>query len=261
MVLPGPSRPLLKRSWMAGQGTCYTNHITFKMAAYGWGSTRTPTPSSGRVTFKIHVTRRGRGRLSTPVIHGVRRPHAGCCGHSHADPSHIFVKGVTTHMGRGSVPSVIIIPLRWAGGHDQFGVAVAPVTWWVAHATTSGRGMTQPNSPPIEPTVIRGGQGGVPRERRGRGVREHACSTCGYTRNRSGNLTESAGSIRGWPLPRNLWKPSFGGACRRGSGRTGVSPWVHTSRVWHLSTSEIGKWAIVTLIMHDIVMQYRYFMI
>ena len=68
--IPWPSWPLMW-SRMAGQGTCYTFHITVTVVMtppYGRGPTWATTAFDGRVPLKIDITRWGRGRLSSSVL-------------------------------------------------------------------------------------------------------------------------------------------------------------------------------------------------
>ena len=181
---------------MAGQGTCYTFHITVtvvKAPPYRRGPTRATTAFDGRVTLEIDISRRGRRRLGPSVLDGVSPdPHTcltadrrhgshgtnGSLGHSTVGSlsPHVFIIWIPTELtpwnrAAGRVPTMqrgtphpapsVIIPLRvGAGGvKHNFSITISTV---VTHTTTSSGGMeVLPPLTVIEAPVIGGVVGGM----------------------------------------------------------------------------------------------------
>ena len=212
-------------SRIAGQGTCYTFHITVTVVVhppYRRSPSGSPTPFDGRVPLKVDISRRGWGRLCSPVFHGVGGgssvfhgigssgifvvgvvPHFGCTPYS-CHPA-----GTTAHGGVTGGAAVILTP-RGTGGHHHFCITVAPV---VAHASTARGGM-KALATPIQTSVI--------------GVVGHGpVHTSLHTPAPGGGESVRTWRRRKTTLAWNLWKPSFWGARGRGSGGTGVTSGVH----------------------------------
>ena len=161
-------------SRMAGQGTCYTFHITFTvMPPNRWGPAWAPTTFDRRIPLKIDISRWGRGWLSSSILKrwtpariapSLLMLQGGV--HRHRLPTllspHVFivrVKVPTAPLGHSHLllglgcgttiswlstrtPSGhsgrIIIPLVLLSGNHHFSITVSTV---VTHTTTSCGGM------------------------------------------------------------------------------------------------------------------------
>jgi hypothetical protein len=151
-------------SRMAGEGTCYTFHITVNKSTiimasatrpmYGWGFSWSTTPSCGWVTFKVDISRwrwrwLGPSVFRVPTNTTLLPSHSiiGCCHAVHAplssSCSRVLIVGIMRGRGIATLllrMRIIVVTIISCRGSHHFSITIATSIWnigGVAHTPAS----------------------------------------------------------------------------------------------------------------------------